>query len=149
MYVLDTDVLSLTSPTSKLDGAAVERWREWVLGNRHRLFLSTITLMEIRFGIEKLRAKGAEERADLLQKWLLAVETVHAERLLPIDPAIAKKAGELLHSAVRRGSRPSSEDALIAATGAVSGFRVLSRNRKDMQVLGADWIDPLGALPSE
>ena len=147
MFVVDTDVLSLTSPASKLDTEAVARWREWVRKNRQDIFLSSITIMEVRFGIEKLRARGAEARAAALRQWLLAAETVHAHRIVPVSAEIAHAAGALLHRAFRNGGKPSSEDALIAATADRLGFRLLSRNAKHMRLFGVDFTDPLSNLP--
>ena len=147
MFVVDTDVLSLTSPASKLDTEAVARWREWVRRNRQDIFLSSITIMEVRFGIENLRARGAEARAMALRQWLLAAETVHAHRVVPVSTEIAHAAGALLHRAFRNGGKPESEDALIAATAASLGFRLLSRNAKHMGLFGVDFIDPLSNLP--
>ena len=147
MFVVDTDVLSLTSPASKLDTDAVARWRDWVRKNRQDIFLSSITIMEVRFGIEKLRARGAEARASALRHWLLAAETVHAHRIVPVSTEIAHAAGGLLHKAFRNGGKPSSEDALIAATADKLGFRLLSRNAKHMRLFGVDFTDPLSNLP--
>lgn len=147
MFVLDTDVLSLTSPASKLDTEAVAAWREWVRRNRQHIFLSSITIMEVRFGIENLRARGAEARAAALRQWLLAAETVHAKKIVPVSKEIAHRAGELLHRAVRNGGRPSSEDAVIAATAACLGFQLLSRNAKHMRLFEIAHLDPLSELP--
>lgn len=147
MYVLDTDVLSLTSPLSRIDEAIVRPWREWVRHNREGIHFSAITVMEIRYGLENLIAKGATERSKALRGWLLAAETVHARRILPVDTRIAHKAGELLHRAAMNGGKPGSEDALVAATAVCSGYRLVSRNGRHMKLFGIDWIDPLADLP--
>jgi predicted nucleic acid-binding protein len=148
-YLLDTDVLSITSPVSRLSGLAVEDWRDWVRTNDSRLHISTITLMEIRFGVENLRAKGSVAKATVLSKWLLITETLYGDRIIWISPEIAHKAGEMLSAAASVGMRPGSEDALIAASAAVNGMRLVSRNLRHMKALGAVCLDPLGALPSE
>lgn len=147
MFVVDTDVLSYTSPSSRLSGDAAEAWREWVRANRDSLFLSTITLMEVRFGIQKLIHRGDERRALALRRWLLATETVHASRLIPVSAPIAHKASELLFTAASRGSRPSSEDALIAATAQVQGYRLLTRNARHMRAMDVETLNPLEGLP--
>jgi hypothetical protein len=147
VYVLDTDVLSLTNATAGVRTAEIEGWRRWVNDNHHGLFLSVITLMEIQYGIEKCRAKGATNKAERLKKWLAAAEPLHHGRILPVSIEIARRAGELLSHAVASGAAPSSEDAIIAATAEVSGFTVLSRNAKDMQALTAAWLNPLETPP--
>ena len=67
MYLLDTDVFSLTSPTSGLRGAEIEKWRDWVKGNDAHLHLSVITIMEVRFGIEKSRIKGSPSKSNTFE----------------------------------------------------------------------------------
>jgi len=148
MFVVDTDVLSLTSPASKLDTEAVMRWRNWVRDNRQHIFLSSMTIMEVRFGIENLKAKGAEARATALRHWLLAAETAHARKIAPVSTEIAHKAGELLYRAVRNGGRPSSEDAIVAATADCLGMRLLSRNARHMRLFEVSFLDPLSELPA-
>ena len=147
MYVLDTDVLSLTNASTGFGVVEVERWRQWVKENERGLYLSVITLMEVRYGIEKCRAKGATSKAEKLSKWLAAAETLHRGRILSVSIEIAHQAGKLLYRAIASGMAPSSEDALIAATAEVKGFTVLTRNAKDMSALTANWLNPLEALP--
>jgi len=147
VYLLDTDALSLTNEATGPLSEAVGAWRAWVREHNDELYLSVVTLMEVRFGIEKCRARGATKKAASLQRWLVATETIHRARVLPVSAEIAHKAGELLWRAVGSGAAPSAEDALIAATAAVRGFLVLSRNGKHMRALGANWVDPLDCLP--
>lgn len=143
MVLLDTDVLSLTSPASRLDDVEVRKWRDWVHENGHSLHFSVVTIMEVRFGVERLASRGATRKADDLRKWLAVTETMHAARLLPVTVDIAHKAGELLHVAAASGVTPSTEDALIAATAHCHGFRLLSRNLRHMSAFGVDVADPL------
>jgi toxin FitB len=145
MYVLDTDVFSLTSPTSGLVAPEAEAWRRWVRRNENALYFSVATIMEVRFG-EKSVAKGATEKEARLRLWLAAAETVHRGHILPVTIEIAHRAGELLYRAVAAGMAPSAEDAIIAATASVNGFTVLSRNVRDMKALYANWSNPLEVI---
>ena len=147
MLLLDTDVLSLTSPRSRLTGIAVDAWRIFVRDNVELLNFSVVTLMEVRFGIERLQQKDATRQAADLAKWLLVAETIHADRLVPVSISIAHRAGQMLARAESTGVKPSAEDALIAASAVESGMRLVSRNRKHMNALGIDCIDPLDTLP--
>lgn len=147
MYLLDTDVLSITSPASRLAGAEVEAWRNWVRLNGELLHFSVVTIMEVRFGVERLSARGATIKADTLRKWLLVTETLYRSRIVRVSPEIAHKAGELLHRAAQEGADPGSEDALIAASAEIMGFRLVSRNERHMRALGADCLNPLGTMP--
>jgi len=148
MYLLDTDVLSLTSPVSALSTEGVEAWRDWVRINNDMLYFSAITIMEMRFGLQKLIAKGATARSDRLKKWLFVTETLYQHRIVPISIEIAHQAGVFLHEAVRRGIQPGAEDALIAATARVMDLQLVSRNRKHMDALGIECLDPIQSLPS-
>jgi predicted nucleic acid-binding protein len=147
VYLLDTDVLSLTSPTSQLTGAAAERWRSWVGRNEAALHLSAITLMEVRYGVERLRLRGASRRAADLARWLLIVETIYIDRIVWISPEIADRAGVLLARCEAGGIEPGAEDALIAASAEVQGFRLLSRNARHMAGFGIAWANPIDLAP--
>lgn len=147
MYLLDTDVFSITSPTNGLDAAAAGAWRQWVRENESALFFSAVTVMEVRFGIEKLMAGGATRKAAVLRQWLASAQTLHRNRIIPVSTEIAHKAGELLYGAIASGFNPSSEDAFIAATAHVEGYTLLSRNSKDMGALKATLVNPLEGLP--
>jgi len=109
MYLLDTDVLSLTNTATGFSTEAVEAWRSWVKDNQHGLFLSVVTIMEVRFGIEKCFVKGATRKADKLSKRLASAEALHRNRIIPVSIEIAHKAGEILYRAVASGMEPSSE----------------------------------------
>lgn len=147
MYLLDTDVFSITSPVNGLSAREAEDWRGWVRDNETALYFSVVTILEVRFGLEKASAKGATRKANQLRRWLSAAETIHRSRIVPVTIEIAHTAGEMLHRAIARGMAPSTEDSIVAATAAVMRFKVLSRNARDMEALGADWHDPLGLLP--
>lgn len=143
MFLLDTDILSYTSPASRLSDDAAEAWRGWVRDNEGKLFLSVVTLMEIRFGVETLRAKGASKRSAALGKWLLITETIYRDRIVWVSPEIADKAGAMLARAVQAGVTPGSEDALIAASADISDFRLVTRNERHMNTFGIDCLNPL------
>ena len=147
MFLLDTDALSISGPQSGYSGPEVDIWRSWVHWNSQRLFLSSVTIMEIRFGIEKAKAQGATAKAARLGLWFVAFQANYGSRILPVTAAIADKAGDILCKAIHGGISPGTEDAIIAATSMVHGFQLLSRNGRHMKPLGADWFDPLGPLP--
>ncbi len=147
MYVLDTDVLSIANPASGLSAPQAQAWREWVRRHESALYFSTVTIMEVRYGIERARAKGATRKADSLGRWLSAAQTAHRDRIIPITAEIAHRAGELLARAVAAGAATGSEDAFIAASAEVLGFTVLSRNARHMRFLTDHWVNPLDELP--
>lgn len=147
MFVLDTDALSIAGPASRFATAEAESWRRWVAANEGRLAVSVVTVFEVRFGIERLRAKGSFNRVRQLEFWLATFETAYRDRLIDLTPRIADRAGELLAAAVAAEASPSSEDALVAATADIFRGTLISRNAKHMRAFGINVLDPLGPLP--
>jgi predicted nucleic acid-binding protein len=143
MFLLDTDVLSFAGPTSSLTPDQREQWRRWVHDHQAEIFWSTISLMEVRYGIERARLKGATRKAEQLNHWLVGLEVTYRDRLVPVTSTVANLAGALLAKAETAGSQPSSEDALIAASAELGGFILITRNGRDMAAMTDRWRDPL------
>lgn len=144
MYLLDTDVLSATAPTKAQPDEAV---REWVRGRSHELYLSVITLLELSYGLNWLRHRGATARAARLQLWIDAVSDHYRERVLRVDLAVALRAGELIATARGAGARVGSEDAIIAATAELHGFVVLTANTRHFAPMAVAHLNPFRELP--
>jgi len=134
-FLLDTNVVSdLRRP-----GARSGRLRTWFEAQpAEALFLSVVTLGEIRQGIEQVRRRDRPQ-ADRLGRWLEDLARHYADRLLPVDGAVADEWGRL--RAVR--SVPVV-DALIAATARVHGLTLVTRNEKDVAGLGVPTLNPAG-----
>ncbi len=105
-----------------------------------RLFLSVITLAEIRFGIEQLKAGSRRAR---LERWLGGELTDRfAGRILSVDATIADACGVMLSRARRAGKPLGTMDALIAATAVDRSLTVVTRNVSDFRSLGVELHDP-------
>ena len=143
MYLLDTDALSFAGPTSSLTPDQREQWRRWVHDHQAEIYWSTISIMEVRYGIERARLRGATRKADQLNHWLVGLEVTYRERLVPVTSAVASLAGALLAKAEAAGCQPSSEDAVIAASAELGSFILISRNGRDMAAMTDRWRDPL------
>ena len=72
-----------------------------------------------------------------METWLAPIEASFAERILPIDQAIAEEWGRM--SAKRS---VSTIDALLAATAKVNGITLVTRNTADVADLGAKFLNP-------
>jgi toxin FitB len=131
-YLLDTNVVSETR--KKHPDTAVTAFL--AAADPAGLFLSVLTLGELRKGVEA-RRKTDPVAADQLSEWLDTIETEFADRLLCVDAATARLWGEL--SASR--SLPVI-DTLIAATAIQHGITLVTRNTGDFESTGALLVDP-------
>jgi len=135
-FVLDTSVVS--ELVKKAPHEAVVKW----LGGQEEdsLYLSVLTLGELEKGIAKLRASARRER---LRTWLARdLAARFADRLLPIDLAVAARWGRLSGDAEKRGTPLPVIDSLIAATALERGFSVVTRNVADFERCGVACVSP-------
>ena len=136
MFLLDTNVISeLRKVRSGKADQNVARWADRV--DAAELFVSAITLQELEIGILLAERKDAPKAA-ILRTWMnLHVLPAFAERILPVDTAVALRSA-LLHIPEPRPVR----DALIAATALVHGMPVVTRNVSDFEPTGVVVINP-------
>ncbi|NKJ04554.1 MULTISPECIES: type II toxin-antitoxin system VapC family toxin [Rhizobium] len=146
MYLLDTNIISATSPLRAQDLLS-QTVRAWVAAHADRLFLSAITVAEIGTGIAKAHRTGASQKASLLGEWLALVLHLYGERILAFDAATARIAGRLFDQAVGRGGNPGFEDAAIAATALRHDYTVLTRNLRHFELMDVRSLDPFANPP--
>ena len=102
-----------------------------------QLYLSVLSLGEIRKGVDRLPASARRTR---LTGWLEEeLPAWFGARLLPIDAAVADRWGRLLAASDR--SLPAI-DSLLAATALVHGLTLVTRNVADFDVAGLNVVDP-------
>lgn len=131
-YLLDTNVVSeLRRP--KAHAGLIEWFDDQPA---QALFLSIVTVGEIRQGIEQLRSRDAKQ-ANLLNRWLGGLAQFYEDRLLFVDGSVADEWGRLR----ARRSVPVM-DALIAATARVHGLTLVTRNVRDFANLGVSLLNP-------
>ena len=111
------------------------------------LYISTVTLAEIRFGIELVA--DATKRSEL-GDWLAhKVRPMFEQRVLPITENVMLKWRLLVEDGRKAGHTFSQPDLIIAATALDHGLTVVSRDVSDYQKARAPvfnpWIDPLPA----
>ena len=100
------------------------------------LFLSVLTLGEIRKGIEKL--PDGRRRARIVA-WIETEVPVWFEgRVLPVDAGVADEWGRLM---ARPGNIPAS-DSLIAGTALRHRLAIMTRNEADFAATGVDLLNP-------
>ncbi len=134
MYLLDTNVVSELRKAGKAD-KNVSAWAESVPASS--LFLSAITILELETGILLIERRDPQQ-GTMLRNWLNAqVLPAFANRILPVDVAVAQRCAKL-HVPDPRADR----DSLIAATALVHGMTVVTRNVADFELTGVEIFNP-------
>jgi predicted nucleic acid-binding protein len=135
-YLLDTNVISEVRKGPRCN-SKVAAWYDSI--DDAEIYLSVLVLGEIRKGLERARL-GNPAQVRALENWLAAIGTTFAERILPIDQAIADEWGRM------SAKRPvSTIDALLAATAKVNDMTLVTRNTVDVADLGAKVLNPFEA----
>jgi predicted nucleic acid-binding protein len=139
-FLMDTNVLSELRKDKKAD-RNVREWFAQVDGDE--IFLSVLTLGEIRNGIERIRRRDIAG-ANALEIWLHRVETEMVGRILPVTDSIADYWGRL--------GVPDPLpviDSLLAATASVHGLTLVTRNVADIERTGVAFTNPFKGEKSE
>ncbi len=143
-YLVDTNVISATAPTSAVRRPELIKWMD---SHSPDLFLSAVTIAEITDGIAKARREGAKRKASDLSAWLRTVLHLYGNRVLPFDGPTAEIAGALADLARGRGQSPGFADIVIAATAHRHNLTILSRNERHFISMEVALIDPFKKLP--
>jgi toxin FitB len=146
VYLVDTNVLSASAPTKAVPRQDL---REWMDRNSAGLYLSVITVAEVEDGIARSRRAGANTKAERLAGWLETVLHLYGNRILPIDVTTARRIGLLADHARGQGHDPGLADLAIAATAAVRGYVILTRNLRHFAPLGTPALDPFEERPGD
>lgn len=135
-YLLDTNVISELRKGER----ANENVRVWFdeLADEE-IYLSVLTIGEIRRGIENVRRRDPDS-ATSLDSWLARLGEAYRDRILPVDRAIAEEWGRM--------NVPDPLpviDGLLAATAKVAGLTLATRNVIDVEGSGVKLVDPFSA----
>ena len=135
MYLLDINVISELRKGKKAD-ARVTQWAGSVSSGH--LFISAITVLELEQGV-LFKERSDSKQGALLRSWLNShVLPAFADRVLPVDTAVAQRCARL-HVPDPRSER----DALIAATAFVHGMTLVTRNLQDFKHMeGIELLNP-------
>src|SRR5258708_11275983 len=121
-FLLDTSVIS---EFRKLrPGAQVMAWLDKV--SSAEIFISVLTIGEIRRGIERLRRKEPAQAA-ALEDWLAGLRTTYTDRIVSIDTRIAEDWGRL-----NVPNPLPAIDGLLAATARCHGWTLVTRHTADL-----------------
>ncbi len=132
-YLLDTNVISELRKGERAD-ANVRAWFGKLADEE--IYLSVLTIGEIRRGVENVRKRDPDSAA-ALDSWVARLGEAHRDRILPVDRAIAEEWGRM--------NVPDPlpvVDGMLAATARVLGLTLVTRNVADVEGVGVDLLDP-------
>jgi len=136
MYLVDTDVISEARKSAN-SNPGVRTFFAAARREERRLFVSVVTIGELRQGIERIRHRGDATQARLLERWLGQILSHFADAILPIDEEIAQVWGRL-----RVPNPENSLDKQIAATALLHDLTVVTRNVTHYQSTGVRVLNP-------
>lgn len=136
MILVDTNVVS--EPLRKSPESRVVEWLD--MQALETLYLSAITVAELRFGVHSLPA--GRRRARLHEDLEQQVLPMFAGRVLVFDLAASQAYAELMAKAQSGGRAISVSDGYIAATAAANAMMVATRDTTPFEVAGLKTIDP-------
>ena len=131
-YLLDTNVISEIRKRSP--DPQVLAWYNSLA--TAEIFISALTIGEIRQGIERLRRKDRDQ-AELLERWLEGLQLSYADHIIAVDAAVAEQWGRL--------NVPDPLpviDGLLAATARAHGLTLATRNTADLAMSGVALVNP-------
>ena len=136
MILVDTNVVS-----EPLRRAPDPRVAAWLDGQAlETLYLSAVTVAELRFGVRSL---SAGRRRDRLHEDLEGqVLPMFAGRVLVFDLAASQAYAELMAAARSDGRTIPVSDGYVAATAAANGMMVATRDTAPFEAAGLKTVDP-------
>ena len=141
MIVLDTNVISELMKTTPSPG--VLAWTGKYAPDD--LFISTVSMGEILFGIELL--PQSKRRDSLLREAEATFAKDFAERILTFDEQAARTFGPLFAARRRLGGPMGVADAQIAAIAKARGAVLATRNTGDFEGCGLHLVNPWKSEP--
>jgi predicted nucleic acid-binding protein len=136
MYLVDTDVISELRKGEKANDG-VRAFFASAEVKAVDLYLSVVTIGELRQGVERIRHRGDTAQAKRLERWLRQVTTSYSDAILPIDEEIAHVWGRL------RVPNPENPlDKQIAATALIHDLIVVTRNTEHYTPTGVRIRNP-------
>jgi predicted nucleic acid-binding protein len=134
--LLDTNVLSeVRRPAPE---PRVLAWLDTI--DEDRAFISVASIAELRRGIALM--EEGRRRAALVAWLAVDLPARFAGRILPIDPVVAERWGDLMAQARQSGFALSVMDGFFAATAIAHELVLATRNTKDFAPLGVTLFNP-------
>jgi predicted nucleic acid-binding protein len=139
MYLIDTNVIS-EARKGQCSNPGVRRFFQVVMADDVPLFLSVISLGELRRGIDLIRHRGDLSQAQQLEDWFSLLLSDYGDRVLPFESDAAQIWGRL------RVPHPENAiDKQIAAIALLHDLTLVTRNTADVSATGVRMLNPFAA----
>jgi len=136
MYLIDTNIISEGRKKANAN-PGVTAFFEQAIASEEPVYLSAVSVGELRRGVELIRHRGDTVQAELLEAWLNGILEQFAQNILPFDADAAQVWGRL------RVPHPEHElDKQIAAIALVNDLTVVTRNTADFRGTGVKLKNP-------
>jgi toxin FitB len=130
-FLLDTNAVSEWVKPRPNPG--LMHWME--SADEDRIFISVISLAELRYGVERMPAGSRRSR---LEQWLRHELPLRFEsRILPVDTQVAELWGRTVSRSEAAGRPIDAMDAFLAATAETHQLTLVTRNVSDFPLLRA------------
>lgn len=136
MYLIDTNVISELRKQARAD-PGVQKLFQVAAEQKARLYISAITVGELRRGVELIRYRGDLPQASLLENWLQTILDSYADHILDFTEVEAQVWGCLC--------APHPQNAIdkqIAAIALTRNLILVTRNASDFADTGVSLINP-------
>ena len=136
MFLIDTDVVSELRKGVKVN-VGVVRFIDQTDAENQPLFLSVITIGELRRGVELLRHRKDLQQARRLESWLNSILEEFEEHILEFGREEAQVWGRL-----RVPHHENALDKQIASIALTHGLKLVTRNAEHFRALGIEVVNP-------
>ncbi|WP_252180307.1 type II toxin-antitoxin system VapC family toxin [Endozoicomonas sp. 4G] len=136
MYLIDTNVISELRKKKRASPGIIDFFQK-TEQQMQPIYLSVITLGELRRGVEKIRYRGDQSQAQQLESWLNNLVKDFTHRILEFGDTEAQLWGRL-----RVPHHENAIDKQIAATALAYDLILVTRNTNDFSGTGVKLLNP-------